>query len=238
MSSIQRTYTPDGTVSEVHLEHMLAHIKHVDDRRKKNRLKRALGLRGPQPPDKTRLENKMSQTIRDYTDSGYKDDNTALRTNPGKGYMSSYRASKVWQLNARLMIFPHFVGTSYRASPHGPFKPERIFVDRGFLSTTANGISYVKHVMGDAYKHDAGCGSVTFNACKFFIVSGFTGRHIEQQSEYITESEVLFPAGTLFRVVNNFTKPSSFEGSTVVVLEEPPPELLRGYLYEDLGVSV
>jgi len=118
-----------------------------------------------------------------YSGSYYREVNKQLRA----GLMTEEQYKFAASLNQALETMPKYEGVTRRGATLSPeqvamYKPGMIIEERGFTSTsTASG----------------------FGGNTRFEVKGKTGRDISKLSHYPSEAEVLFKAGTRFKVVSN-----------------------------------
>lgn len=131
-------------------------------------------------------------SITHYSNGGYRSLNKALRA----GVMTEAQYNATKDLNEALSKLPPYQGTTRRgtsmpSSEFAKYKPGMVVEERGFTSTST--------VKGFSGEH-------------VFEVHGKTGRLIESLSYHTQEKEVLFRAGSRFKVVSN-------DGKTVVLEE-------------------
>ena len=136
--------------------------------------------------------------IRAYTGSAYVITNAQLRANE----LDENTYAHVKQLNTALDALPKFDssttrGTQLDASELKKWQPGKIVADHGFMSTT-------KKLSPD------------FGGNVQLTVHGKTGRDISKLSGHPSEQEVLFPAGTRFKVVDRSEK----HGKSYITLQE------------------
>lgn len=119
-----------------------------------------------------------------YTRELYQDLNTALREDDT--YMIAQMSGFATTLSAGLAKLPIHTGYVHRVTdlPYdiiGELMPGAIFTDMAFMSASAK--------------------KSPFTGTVEFVIYSRSGRRIEGYSNYPNETEVLFPAGTDFRVI-------------------------------------
>ncbi|ORU99051.1 WXG100-like domain-containing protein [Mycobacterium bohemicum] len=140
----------------------------------------------------------------DYTGSGYRELNSALRSDA----MDASQHARVQALTAALQKFPPYHGPVIRGTNLPPealaqYTPGEIITEDAFLSTTTN---------------PAVARSPLFAGNVEFRIMSSTGRDISSASMFPGEQEILFPPGTKFYVMSNVTDPIT--GRTVIRMVE------------------
>jgi hypothetical protein len=159
---------------------------------------------GYQPSPTDPFTSDDLSALADYTGSGYRDLNDALRSNA----LDASQYARVEALNGALGKLPAYEGPVVRGTNLPPevlarYRPDEYIIEKGFMSTTSNPV---------VAQSSAFAGNVEFR-----IVST-TGRDVSGVSMFPAEQEILFPAHTRFLVISKTLDPRT--GRTIIEMIE------------------
>jgi ADP-ribosyltransferase exoenzyme len=142
--------------------------------------------------------------LADYTGSGYRDLNDALRSNA----VDASQHARIEAIKNALQKLPTYRGPVVRGTDLSPevlaqYRPGAVITEKAFLSTTTN---------------PAVARSTAFSGNVEFRIVSFTGRDVSSVSMFPGEREILFPPGTHFFVAGKTIDPLT--GKTIIEMIE------------------
>ncbi len=156
----------------------------------------------PSPNDP--LQPNDLSALSDYTGSGYRELNDALRSSA----VDASQQARIEAIERALQQLPPYDGpvvrgTNLPAEVLAQYRPGEYIIEKGFMSTTMNPV---------VAQSPAFAGNVEFR------VLSSTGRDISAVSLFPSEREVLFPPGTRFLVLDKKVDPVT--GRTIIEMIE------------------